>query len=265
MTPPKGLPIMPWFAGDFLRSTRGWSVTAKGVYRELLDAQWEFGQLPYQPEELRALIGATRAEWVAGWLKCSGKFPATDDYRQNARLEEHRQEVLLKISDKSAAGRVGGLASAQARAQAAVQRPLKHSLTNGAADVQAVVNDPNKKKIRMSGSEPPDPVLVVFEHWQKVWKKPRSKLDTKRRKVIETALRSYDVLTLCLSIDGYQRSDWHKGQNDRRTVYDDIALFLRDAAHIDAGLKFTDGPPPKGEGPKTKFDLAMEHLNDETD
>jgi hypothetical protein len=33
------------------------------------------------------------------------------------------------------------------------------------------------------------------------------------------------------------------GINDRNTVYDSIELFLKDAKHIDAGLRFLDKPP----------------------
>jgi uncharacterized protein YdaU (DUF1376 family) len=85
------LAMMPWFPGDFMRSTRGWSVTSKGVYRELLDAQWDMGELPADPEELAALISATTAEWQKGWGKCAPKFPiGHDGMRRNPRLESHR-------------------------------------------------------------------------------------------------------------------------------------------------------------------------------
>ncbi len=47
---------------------------------------------------------------------------------------------------------------------------------------------------------------------------------------------------LCRSIDGYQRSPHHCGQNDKRTRYDDIEIFLRDAKHIEAGLELANGP-----------------------
>jgi hypothetical protein len=87
------------------------------------------------------------------------------------------------------------------------------------------------------------PVERVFAHWQSEFGHQRSALDLKRRKVIEAALKSYDEATLRASITGYKSSPHHMGQNERRTVYDDISLFLRDAAHIDAGLQFARGPP----------------------
>lgn len=88
-----------------------------------------------------------------------------------------------------------------------------------------------------------DGVHAVFDHWQKVWGHEKAHLDAKRRKVIQAALAGYSVADLCRAITGYRTSPHHTGQNDRATVYDDIGLLLRDAAHIDAGLRFADQPP----------------------
>jgi hypothetical protein len=87
------------------------------------------------------------------------------------------------------------------------------------------------------------PVAKVFSHWRTEFGHPKAVLDSKRRKVIEQALKSYDEATLIASISGYRHSAHHMGQNERQTVYDDIALFLRDATHVDAGLRFARGPP----------------------
>lgn len=87
-----------------------------------------------------------------------------------------------------------------------------------------------------------DPVVVVFQHWQHVWHKQRSALDPKRRALIAKALKSYSVVDLGLCISGYNNSDWHRGQNDRNCVYDDIGLFLRDSAHIDKGIALASAP-----------------------
>lgn len=83
-------------------------------------------------------------------------------------------------------------------------------------------------------------ISVVFEHWKAVHRHPRAKIDSKRRKVIREALKMYSVEELKRAIDGYKRSPYHMGKNDSKTVYDDIELFLRDAKHIDAGLKFAE-------------------------
>jgi hypothetical protein len=86
----------------------------------------------------------------------------------------------------------------------------------------------------------PGDVEQVFEHWQEVWGKRKAQLDEKRRKVIKVALKSYPVDDLRKSISGYRNSPHHRGENDRKTPYDSIELFLRDAQHIDAGMAFAD-------------------------
>lgn len=86
-------------------------------------------------------------------------------------------------------------------------------------------------------------VARVFRHWREVHNHPRAQLDAKRRKLIRAALLNYSEADLCLSISGYRNSPHHMGQNDRATVYDDIGLMLRDASHIDAGLRFGAEPP----------------------
>jgi hypothetical protein len=87
------------------------------------------------------------------------------------------------------------------------------------------------------------PVERVFEHWRAEYGKRKAVLDPRRRKAIQRSLEGYDEPTLCAAISGYKLSPHHMGQNDQRTVYDDIELFLRDAKRIEAGLQFARGPP----------------------
>lgn len=102
----------------------------------------------------------------------------------------------------------------------------------------------------------PDPVMKVFQHWQEVHRKPRAKLDDKRRTLIRKALKHYGDADLCQAISGYLNSPHHMGQNDQATVYDDIELMLRDSKHIDAGLKFYADPPRTDLSPKTRAIVA---------
>lgn len=60
----------------------------------MLDAQWDLGALPADPEELRRLIGATVKEWSAGWNKCACKFPLVNGARLNEKLEDHRTKAF---------------------------------------------------------------------------------------------------------------------------------------------------------------------------
>ena len=147
--------MMPWYPGDFMRSTRGWSVSAKGVYRELLDAQWDMGGLPVDPAELAELIRATPAEWKAGWSKCESKFPISEDgLRRNARLETHRS----KAADLTERRRKG---ADKTNAQRHGQRPLSDTQSvalNGsvsdALSERSAVDGPSHASISRSKPSP---------------------------------------------------------------------------------------------------------------
>lgn len=95
---------------------------------------------------------------------------------------------------------------------------------------------------KMSNGGPSD-VDLVFEHWRQTHSHPRAQLDAKRRTLIQERLRQYGEADLCTSITGYLNSPHHMGQNKQGTRYDDIENFLRDAKHVDMGLKFYAEPP----------------------
>jgi len=109
----KSFPMMPWFPANFMSSTRGWPLTARGIYRELLDCQWEMGSIPADPSALQRLTGASASEWKL-WSIVQDKFPlCSDGVRRNPRLEKHRSESarLSKLhrlgADKTNAKRWG--------------------------------------------------------------------------------------------------------------------------------------------------------------
>jgi hypothetical protein len=103
--------------------------------------------------------------------------------------------------------------------------------------------DPSTASTVVALASPPSDVDRVFEHWRSTWNHPAAVLDAKRRRTITAALRAYSADQLIEAIDGYRASPHHTGQNERGTVYDEITLFLRDAAHIDAGLRFARQAP----------------------
>lgn len=89
-----------------------------------------------------------------------------------------------------------------------------------------------------------DPIAVVFDAWRQSTGKHRAKLDPKRHKRIKAALRSYALADVLDAVRGWQHSPHHRGENDTGTVYNELDLLLRDAAHIE---QFRDlwrhGPP----------------------
>jgi len=89
---------MPWYPRDFASSTRGWPLAARGIYRELLDAQWDMGSLPEDPQHLRSIAVATPAEWRVAWPFVEHKFPLVEaGRRRNPRLETHRTKAIQLV------------------------------------------------------------------------------------------------------------------------------------------------------------------------
>jgi hypothetical protein len=60
--------------------------------------------LPADPAELRALLGATTAEWRASWPLCEREFPIDPDgLRRNPELEKDRARSLA-LRERNRAG-----------------------------------------------------------------------------------------------------------------------------------------------------------------
>lgn len=159
---PYTLPLLPWFPSAFAGSTRGWPLIAKGGYRELLDANWDQGWIPVEPNELRQLVGASKREWNIIWAKCEEKFPVIEigngkKVRMNLRLEEHRQCSIEKVEKLAANGRRGGQASARARG---VQVSATSAQPIPAAIATANVNQPSTSTSTSGVSEEESPDLV---------------------------------------------------------------------------------------------------------
>lgn len=118
----------------------------------------------------------------------------------------------------------------------------------------------------LSAAEPPQrgkprsDVAEVFDHWRTaLGKSQAAKLDVKRKRRIEWALRAYGLDAVKRCIDGYAASRWHRGENDRGRPYDDLTLWLRDAEHIERGIAMADqaGPaalPTRGALPPARID-----------
>ena len=256
----KSLPFLPLFPRDFIAATLGWTMEQRGLYITLMCAEWELGSLPADQPTLANVAGATLLDFARVWKKVHSKFVDRGDGELvNSKLEEHRSKSLKLKTVRSEAGKKGGKAKANRKAKG-----LSNGLTKSypPSPSPSPSSDPSPTPVleRQLSVVPPDPVVLVFQHWQREWGKGRSALDPKRRALIAKALKAYPIQELFTCISGYRNSDFHRGQNDRNTVYDDIGLFLRDSSKIDQGIKFADAPVAVQE---RRLRTAAEILEDE--
>jgi hypothetical protein len=84
----------------------------------------------------------------------------------------------------------------------------------------------------------------VFETWKTSTGKHKARLDNRRRAKIIAALKAYQLEDVLAAIQGWKRSPHHRGENERHTVYNDLELLLRDAAHIERFRDLHNGDGP---------------------
>jgi uncharacterized protein YdaU (DUF1376 family) len=262
--------------GDWIRDTVHLSLLEEGVYRRLID-QYYIREKPL-PLDLNSVYRLARANSkleqsavvsVLGEFftqggdgfhskRCDSEIaeyhnglPAADAKRENERerqrrARDRRKQLFATLRE------LGHVAPWDATTDE-LQTALSHA-TNGAGHEpvtppvtrdNTAIQSPDTIHHKEEESVGSADIVRVFDHWTTVHGKSRSKLDDKRKKLIRAALKIYPAETLCQSIDGYKRSEFHQGKNDRRTVYDDIEIMLRDAKQIDAGIAYTNGGTQK--------------------
>lgn len=134
----KQFPMMPWFPQNFSASTRGWSLSERAVYRELLDAQWEMGPLPNDPEVLARIVHLTCTEFVPLFSKCASKFAVKNGCIENKRLEQHRRKSRKISKLRARIGSTGGRAKAVAIASNVALAKNNHlSISYSESDLRA--------------------------------------------------------------------------------------------------------------------------------
>jgi uncharacterized protein YdaU (DUF1376 family) len=106
----KGFPYVPWYHGDFLRSTAGWTLTERAVYWMLLCSQCETGALPNDMGRLASIAGTDAATITSVWPIVGKKFKRTAAGLVNARMAEHRRNFIEFRKRQIEGGRKGAAA-----------------------------------------------------------------------------------------------------------------------------------------------------------
>lgn len=103
------------------------------------------------------------------------------------------------------------------------------------------------KKVSTPRGDAGEDVREVFTYWQQAMGHPQAKLDAKREKAIKARIKDgYTVGQLCQAVDGCKLSPHHMGQNETRTIYDDIELICRDGSRVDKFIKLSQALPSNG-------------------
>jgi uncharacterized protein YdaU (DUF1376 family) len=103
----KGFPYVPWYHGDFLRSTAGWLPMERFTYWMLLCAQWEVGVLPNDMARLAAIAGIDMASMNTVWSVVGKKFVTARAGLINKRMDAHRKKHLEFRRRQSEGGKKG--------------------------------------------------------------------------------------------------------------------------------------------------------------
>lgn len=108
--------------------------------------------------------------------------------------------------------------------------PKKKDLTPTAEEADLRLSVEEQRTI---SARPPDLARVVFDAWAESTGRTRTVLDQKRRRLIEAMLKVYPVEDLLKAATGWKRSAFHRGENDKGRVYNDLELIFRDAHHVE--------------------------------
>lgn len=132
------------------------------------------------------------------------------------------------------AGNPSGLRVDSASTRAPVPSRPVPSLGETALSANADAGQETLAVLDVARSVPAD-VQAVFDGWiAATGKSPtRTKLDSKRRNRIKVALKSHGLEDCLAAVRGWKASPHHRGENPQGTVYNDLDLLLRDAAHIE--------------------------------
>ncbi len=165
-----GLVWFSFYGNDWLRdeNVRLMNLAQRGAYIDLLCLEWSEGSLPTDPELLRRLVMADKAEWETIWCSpLKERFVENESGRlYNQRLEKVRAETEAFRQKMADRGRMGAAArwsrSRDPRKLVAIRKSrsskvkmLKHSSSNE----KAMLDDGQlhiqlQRQNRVSSSEP---------------------------------------------------------------------------------------------------------------
>ena len=148
---PPPLPMLPWWPGDYLGATRGFTLAERGAYCDLLFLSWLNGPLPDDPTQLARMIGVAPKQFLVVWVGIKLKFTVTDAGLVNERLERERrksQGLREKYADRAKAAARGrwprpdatsnasSISNGSSRDASSIENPAPHDATSNASSIR---------------------------------------------------------------------------------------------------------------------------------
>lgn len=263
--------FMIWFKFNPSELLRKWpkrSLDDFGTYCTIYMLAWDNQGLPNNLQKISDLSGLPLAKIEAVWdifkSHCVENLGLLLPVEMAQGVESYRAKIeLAKRGGKASAERRftedKGVISTDASTPASTSTSTDAS-TDLDLDLElknkSNTTEEKKEKTLMSSSQSRTvtvpsfstsivSVKEIFSHWQNQLKHPKAKLTGSRIKKIQLRLREgYTVEQIKTAIDGCAASPFHRGENDRNEIYDDIELICRDGVKLEKFIAIAERGTP---------------------
>lgn len=233
------------------RSKRDASVTKRDVVTLQRDAE------PSSPSRARAFL--IEEDINTSPLFLSETAPPTVDDAISRHAPSVTSTAAPIASDSTAPASTGR----RPRKGAGRERPsLAPGSTIGVSDGSPAVPASDRAPAG-AGFDPASDVGRVWTAYLEAIAPTRARLTATREALVARRLREYSVDELVRAVRGYGRSAWHRGENDRGRPYQAIELWIRDAAHVEAGIQLLDARAPAAKAAPKKGAPELDGMNAE--
>lgn len=179
-------------------------------------------------EHKTGLVHSTTVKYIseleaAGLLKKHARY-SSDGLRASNLYQLYLEDTKFEVrTTLSAPHELGVVRETNLSSTSREQKP---SINHNKEPIRQV--DKSTRSVSVSQD-----VEEVFKHWQDTMGHPKAKLDKRRIKVINEALKTYSLDDLKQAIDGCKQSQFHMGANKNKTIHDGISVIFRDSEQIE--------------------------------
>lgn len=266
--------------GDFRSGTANMTRQERWLYRDMLDVYYDKEQpLPLEVQDVADQIGGQDCELTmiakilrlkfsraeTGWVheRCEQEL---ETYRSNAEKARENGQKGGRPRKNNPSG--SGSVASGLPAGSGLEPACNPEQTGSKANHKPLTTNHKPVEKVQTNAEPDGPapvvsieVKAVFEYWQDKRGHEKAKLDEKRKRAIKARLKDgYSVEDLCKAVDGIAKSSHHMGQNEQRTVYDDIELICRTAVNVDKFIKLAGYQQFADPGLQRQVDILQEWM-----